>query len=538
MYVDKVLSDETEKRIKTNFYTDSIILKAKIEAENGDIHSIGTIESEFYRQKYQNINNKLSYILILMAEICGKFHKRGILKGVQRVLNNANDFTTYNEYKDLIGNINLNLHFSTDLKTKLMKCKDDYISLNKEPSEQIKAIIDSVSIKERKIKLLANTKIIMLSNKAIKRFGETKELLSILVIAKDEIAKDRGQFNSCIRLYLKLISMDPRNGVYYNNLSVMYNKTGNTKKAIKYIKLCIKLNFFSIESPLIFNNFLDFNDKKIAKSKRYGEARNLKDESIRALEDLTKNYIKNLATGVIHTSRNFIKLTQRITYKYRPFNVYTIESIINGYLYFSTLKDLNDPLDLPIFQMQKNVLLRHALYDNKDFKIFCSSLNGNNSLMWSHYAESHKGICIGYKISSLPLDIGWNIIDYKQPSVRSNEVVQEEGILNPGLFSKLHDWSYEEELRLIRFKKDGDKLFYSSRIKSFEKSQKMECIISEILLGYNFDKSNITLIKNIVTPINGQYKMLGLPSIKVYKMEQNENRPFSLMRKEIILGNK
>ncbi|MGD6731850.1 MAG: hypothetical protein ACPKMZ_12385 [Pleomorphochaeta sp.] len=146
-------------------------------------------------------------------------------------------------------------------------------------------------------------------------------------------------------------------------------------------------------------------------------------------------------------------------YKYRPlyngdkdsyeFNKHTLSILQKGELYFSTPKEFNDPFDclfpiLPYKITKKQVLAKiyskdiesrekrkqlksyirdycnndidnyvnsfnelikedpKFLYElNRDqsdkFEVCCFSKNYKNILMWSHYADSHKGICIGIK---------------------------------------------------------------------------------------------------------------------------------------------
>jgi hypothetical protein len=122
----------------------------------------------------------------------------------------------------------------------------------------------------------------------------------------------------------------------------------------------------------------------------------------------------------------------KIFYKYRRVNDNTIDSIRNNYFYCSQPSQLNDFNDsfLPIsFEKDTSTLLdwvtrsgygafkdqllaNSGLFssklfidkmkeahnkNNENFRIFCLSEVWDESKMWGLYADSNKGICLGYK---------------------------------------------------------------------------------------------------------------------------------------------
>lgn len=85
--------------------------------------------------------------------------------------------------------------------------------------------------------------------------------------------------------------------------------------------------------------------------------------------------------------------------------------------------------------------------------VICFTRNPENYLMWSHYAKSHTGICIGFDISIL------NSIDndaINQP-VKYSEDVPEFNFFHQSqadfgsatFFHKSKYWDYEEEIRVV-----------------------------------------------------------------------------------------
>ena len=119
-------------------------------------------------------------------------------------------------------------------------------------------------------------------------------------------------------------------------------------------------------------------------------------------------------------------------YKYMPEWPYALNTLTTRYFYFSPLADFNDPFEgkfLDDAQYSKNdmryyfrntchaseeymkslenilsnekweIILKNLLNQEKekvekDYGILCLSKIKDNILMWSHYANSHKGIAI------------------------------------------------------------------------------------------------------------------------------------------------
>lgn len=107
-------------------------------------------------------------------------------------------------------------------------------------------------------------------------------------------------------------------------------------------------------------------------------------------------------------------------FKFRKINKYLIESLVNPSLYFARPDTLNDPFDcrLNLKQIFKRIesfatftieqkqffsAFEQKFFDDWESKLntigvysFSSDMNG--TLMWSHYADDHKGVCLGYKL--------------------------------------------------------------------------------------------------------------------------------------------
>jgi len=72
-------------------------------------------------------------------------------------------------------------------------------------------------------------------------------------------------------------------------------------------------------------------------------------------------------------------------------NKNTLDAFINEYSWFSSPFSFNDPFDCALIKGDK---MKEFFLETK--KILCLAAEHDNLLMWSHYADSHKGICIEY----------------------------------------------------------------------------------------------------------------------------------------------
>ena len=98
----------------------------------------------------------------------------------------------------------------------------------------------------------------------------------------------------------------------------------------------------------------------------------------------------------------------QIFYQYQPSHDEYIETIIQKSIYFSAPEKFNDPLDCwaalenDIGEQQgirvsiKETQLQRGA---RALGIVCLTSCWNSQLMWSHYAEAHNGMCLGFKFS-------------------------------------------------------------------------------------------------------------------------------------------
>ena len=194
-----------------------------------------------------------------------------------------------------------------------------------------------------------------------------------------------------------------------------------------------------------------------------------------------KIYIYYLLTCSNHTS--YSSLT---CYSFRSCSKFLFQSFINDTLNLSSPTTFNDIFDCPIIElMDKNEvakLIREAYlsgvkvacfvkneklpYSNDTFDTPITNDKKNkrdkkeylNELMWAHYADSHKGICIKYRF---PGDItttgndGKNYVAYFKDVEYTSDLKkyskQDSINTKDAFFAKGKSWKYENELRLLYY---------------------------------------------------------------------------------------
>lgn len=180
-------------------------------------------------------------------------------------------------------------------------------------------------------------------------------------------------------------------------------------------------------------------------------------------------------------------------FKYR--NIDSTKKILdNNSLWFSSPNDFNDPFDCQIVPNTNNTLdeIESFLRSNSEGRInesqiknlaketfetpgkwksiieqtfdkivnksgvCCFTKNEKNLLMWSHYTESHKGVCLKFDILKdtdffvYPLPV-----NYRDDYPDYNHLGNRQTLVNDIVLSKSNDWSYEQEIRVLKIHENG-----------------------------------------------------------------------------------
>ncbi|ELO1492347.1 DUF2971 domain-containing protein [Salmonella enterica] len=125
--------------------------------------------------------------------------------------------------------------------------------------------------------------------------------------------------------------------------------------------------------------------------------------------------------------------------------------------------------------------------------VCCFSKNATNHLLWSHYADSHRGYCLRYKKEILLHDIKPHLygdVVYDDTSIDLISAVDDfSNISRDIIFRKSSCWAYEDEVRLIH----NDIAENEASVSKVEvhTEEALDCVI----LGYSFDMSKLDELK-------------------------------------------
>lgn len=146
-------------------------------------------------------------------------------------------------------------------------------------------------------------------------------------------------------------------------------------------------------------------------------------------------------------------MTKRV-YKYTGAQ-YGISSLEKKRLKLSTINDLNDPFDLVPIDTSHPAIAHAVAVISQHFwsekAILCFSRNWDNLLLWSHYGNSHTGICLGFDISEGEVGENYDTDVLYQANLLQIRRIEDISfdLANRMLRTKHESWSYEQEVRLF-----------------------------------------------------------------------------------------
>lgn len=373
----------------------------------------------------------------------------------------------------------------------------------------------------------------------------------IIYNTKGNIYFYKKEYVKALKNFNKAYNLNSHNEVNLFNFTLLLfleNKEKNREKILKLLNseknYKTKDNFFKILGILVdyYENTDSFELKKeileiLLKNKFYLNIQILKyisdkiENIHKIIPDYRERIIKKVELNLKQTFYNTfietidIKEAKRIYYMCKGINKYTIEALVQKGVYKNEVKNFNDPFD-PFFKKFSTLLDE----EHHKIKITCFSQEYDNLLLWAHYGNNHKGVCLGYELDLddkniyfdkiIYQEIETEIVGTKKPSLdiidRQVQLAEKYLDLKELYLRKHKDWSYEKEYRMLHLDINSKENYYKN-IK-----------LKEVIFGIDTPKSDIELIKTIVKT---GYKE-DLKEIKFYQMKQGKN--LTLEREEII----
>jgi Protein of unknown function (DUF2971) len=211
-----------------------------------------------------------------------------------------------------------------------------------------------------------------------------------------------------------------------------------------------------------------------------------------------------------------------VLYRYRAFDKYMASSIANAVQMFSVPFGFNDPFDCQIndsgeytYKEFRNYLMRGDRVDRatanamanmnhaqggamarralskaktkqmQSTGVLCLSSRPDSILMWSHYANCHRGYVLGFTVLKDPaFFVAPCKVKYQAKYPNFSYIRSPLEIVPRGMSTKSQEWHYEKEVRIIK-KGPG--------LKQFKKA-----CLTEIILGCRITKRNMNKMKRLL----------------------------------------
>ena len=281
----------------------------------------------------------------------------------------------------------------------------------------------------------------------------------------------------------------------------------------------------------IFLNLFDKNAEILKRTCYY----NLENNNYDKAKENLAHYIYSALSQIDYKST----LRKMPYYSFRIFSDYSLKDVKEQKLTLSHPREFNDPLDtLLVWWMESEIAESHGSELDKKYtlllkkvsegiKIRCLSAGKTtkkeipveelSSLMWAHYANSHKGFCIEYDFDR----------DFFTKNHTKNHIVVFDNInytdvVNPhgepsikdALFNKSEFWSYENEVRLVMFDEENEEDFPS-----------LDCtgMIKAIYLGVKCSDENRRKME----------RAIGHKDIPLYQMKIDANNLTHFKKQQI-----
>jgi hypothetical protein len=218
-----------------------------------------------------------------------------------------------------------------------------------------------------------------------------------------------------------------------------------------------------------------------------------------------------------------------ILYSFRTFNEYSLSDLANKEITLVHPSEFNDPFDTLILHWTKrfdehctekqHIEPYRSSFDYYRVRSFVKDVSNTkayeNILMWSHYANGHKGYCVKYKFdedfdSKSGLNMRFQPVVYAKRGEKI-DIDDKKIEIDLGYCTKQYLWEYENEVRLIAYMPEVQSHFSPIPLGD-------SCRIDAIYFGVKCNDNNIRTIKNILKDTD----------ISFYRMDYNINDVYNL----------
>lgn len=161
--------------------------------------------------------------------------------------------------------------------------------------------------------------------------------------------------------------------------------------------------------------------------------------------------------------------------------------------------EMNDPMEGAFYLNYDDRALLQDIWNGKRRQLICCfSTDYRHTLLWSHYADSHQGCCLGVEVTSKlePYEVNYSSF---MPRAGGNDIKRI-------LTHKSTYWQYENEVRFFKDEKTSN----NTNAKPWIRIK-----IKEVYLGYRMKKVDVEFYTSLIHSILGE-------SVEVKQMKRDE----------------
>jgi hypothetical protein len=131
-------------------------------------------------------------------------------------------------------------------------------------------------------------------------------------------------------------------------------------------------------------------------------------------------------------------------------------------IFFQTPAEFNDPFECAPYLGSDDETEKYQAYISEHCSMLCLVGRNDCHLMWAHYADMHKGICLQFN-GELPFfKEGTHKVNYQAERPRFNRrefwrltETEKRKVMSDTLLTKPEQWDYEDEWRKIRLNRSA-----------------------------------------------------------------------------------
>ena len=233
---------------------------------------------------------------------------------------------------------------------------------------------------------------------------------------------------------------------------------------------------------------------------------------------------------------------RRDFYSFYPARKHHIEDLRTYQISLSDPSTFNDPVDCPFFEWLKqpqsevssmqidvvqkvysNIRIRCFMKNLPYHSVYNPNLDSNsfipeycNTLMWAHYADSHKGYCVKYEVGKKFFDnedknrpvLFFSNVFY----VESMDLLKSKMMTKAAFFTKNKFWGYEHEIRLIYYDKDKTP-------ETYQKESMPEDMITDIYFGVRCEDCDKRRIIEALKGRTVKYHQMEIDPKDLYRLK-------------------